>query len=70
MIRSLSEIRIADTEAAVVPQEYTIRVIGAAAGELFTLFFLDGHACRNSGRIAVRGFLSDYPRRIPRLLSR
>ena len=28
MVRSLSEIRAADTEAAVVPQEYTIRVVG------------------------------------------
>ena len=40
MVRSLSEIRAADTKAAAVPQEYTIRVVGAAAGELFTLFSL------------------------------
>ena len=40
MVRSLSEIRAADTEAAVVPQEYTIRVVGTAAGELVTLFSL------------------------------
>ena len=40
MVRSLRKIRTADTEAAVVPQEYTIRVVGAAAGELFTLFSL------------------------------